>query len=106
MSIKINERLIIDVLKSYTSVQLKDFSEFIPEKSANGGHYGYFLDISRDKDGVWHPYFGTTSDFEMCPHCGWFTSDCQCVPINLTSEEEVVNYIKKLDRDYEIVSFD
>lgn len=59
-------------LNGINKIRFNDFSEYISEKSNNGGCYGFWTDYSRIDDDNFEITYGTTSEFEYCPICNEF----------------------------------
>jgi hypothetical protein len=49
-----------------------DYTNYVSERSCNGGCYGFWTTYTLKKSGRWEISYGTTADFDYCPACGDF----------------------------------
>lgn len=98
-------------LKGVSRVRFYDYTEYVPEKSNNGGCYGFWTEYNRLPDGNWEVSYGTTAEFEFCPVCGSFDnhfeeSGYSCGEFEVISEEKLLTLINEfVETDDEFIEF-
>ncbi len=76
-------------LERFKKVTIYDFSDYEPEKSHDGGGYGFWTNFNRvDKN--WEVTYGTTADFDFCPYCGNWGDSCGCDEPQIISSSDLL----------------
>lgn len=86
-------------IKSITKVTIFDYSEYVEEKSSNGGCYGFWTTYTRKGD-VFEVSYGTTADFEYCSACGEFGcngDECEYETVSEELMETVLTYFESTE---------
>ena len=66
------KELNMDNLKEIKKIRINDFSEYVAEKSRDGGCYGFWVEYDNINDDNWEISYHTTADMPYCPCCGSF----------------------------------
>ena len=95
-----------------------DYSDYIAEKSHDGGHYAFYTTFVKEEydDKSWYIMYSSSSDFACCPVCGQFAdhndpnrdtcydSGYTCGEFEVVSADEMKERIEQMD-DIEIQIF-
>lgn len=82
----------------HRKVTLFDYSDYVSEKSCNGGHYGFWTDFTLRSDGLYEVSYGTTADFVYCPCCGQFGCE-DCEDYETVTEKELNAIIERFKKN-------
>lgn len=92
-----------------------DYSDYIAEKSHDGGHYAFYTTFVKEEydEKSWYIMYSSSSDFACCPVCGQFAdhndpdedtcydSGYTCGEFEIVSTDEMKERIEQMD-DIEI----
>ena len=61
-------------LSGICRINVIDYSDYIAEKSHDGGHYAFYTTFVKEEydDKSWYIMYSSSSDFACCPECGQF----------------------------------
>lgn len=61
-------------LSGICRINVIDYSDYIAEKSHDGGHYAFYTTFVKEEydDKSWYIMYSSSSDFACCPVCGQF----------------------------------
>ena len=74
-------------------VTVYDYSMYNSETCRTGGNYGFWGTYHNLGNGKWEVEYGTTADFDYCPHCGSFNCCCDGIP-EIVELKDVIGIIK------------
>lgn len=97
-------------IKKVERVFLNDYSDYVSEKSRNGGCYGFWTVYTRVSESEFVASYGTTADMSYCPVCGFFNDHYEgenscyesgywCGEFERVSEAELFEIINNFKED-------
>lgn len=98
-----------------SEIIVTDNSEYVPEKSHDGGCYSFSTIYRKTVEGTWMLTFETSADFDYCPICGSFGNhydyeedEYTCGEPHVVTTEELLERLADIEdnEDYDVTFID